>query len=209
VIDMAHVLGIGAHPDDLELGCAGTLARHIAQGDRVTMLVVTEGQEGPGDASRRKDEARHAARAIGADLVFGGLPDGSVSNHEFTLVHLIEDVLRSTGATTVYTHGQKDSHQDHRAVGLASMGACRQVQRVLCYDSPSSIGFSPSIFVDITTTLDKKLTALGMHESQVENSSMASLSLVATQAGYRGFQARCEAAEGFEPLRLVLSMDYD
>jgi LmbE family N-acetylglucosaminyl deacetylase len=204
---VAQVLGIGAHPDDLELGCAGTLARHVAQGDRVTMLVVTAGQSGPGDVSLRKAEARDAARALGADLVFGDLPDGSVSNHEFTLVHLIEDAIRDSGATTVYTHGEKDSHQDHRAVALASMGACRAVQRVLCYDSPSSLGFRPSVFVDITTTLDKKLAALEFHQSQVLHSAMASRSLVTTQAGYRGFQARCEAAEAFEPLRLVLSID--
>lgn len=206
---MTSVLGIGAHPDDLELGCAGTLAQHVAQGDRVTMLVVTNGETGPGDASRRKDEASRAARALGADLLFGNLPDGSVSQHELDLVHLLEDVLATTGATTVYTHGQKDSHQDHRAVAMSSMGACRGVQRVLCYDSPSSIGFAPSVFVDITATLDKKLAALEIHESQIDNSAMASLSLVATQAGYRGFQARCEAAEGFEPLRLVLSIEGD
>jgi LmbE family N-acetylglucosaminyl deacetylase len=206
---MAQVLGIGAHPDDLELGCAGTLARHVAQGDDVTMLVVTAGQAGPGEVSLRVSEGKAAARALGADILFGGLPDGSVSNHELALVHLSEGAVRHTGAGTVYTHGAKDSHQDHRAVAMASMGACRAVQRVLCYDSPSSLGFRPSVFVDITTTLDKKVAALDVHQSQVHNSAMASLSLVTTQAGYRGFQARCEAAEGFEPLRLVLSMDQD
>ena len=201
-----NVLAIGAHPDDLELGCAGTLARHVAEGDRVTLLVVTSGQAGPGDVALRENEAREAASVLGADVVFGGLPDGSVSRYELELVHLVEEVVRSTGADVVYTHGQKDSHQDHRAVALASMGACRGVQRLLCYDSPSSVAFSPSVFVDITTTLDKKVAALQAHETQVGHSAMASVSLVRTQAGYRGFQSRCEAAEGFEPLRLVLSM---
>ena len=204
-----NVLAIGAHPDDLELGCAGTLARHVADGDTVTLLVVTAGQSGPGDVALREEEAREGARVLGADLVLGGLPDGSVSNHELALVHLIEATVRSTGAEVVYTHGQKDSHQDHRAVALASMGACRAVQRVLCYDSPSSIGFAPSVFVDITSTLDKKLAALDAHKTQVRESAMASTSLVRTQAGYRGFQSRCEAAEGFEPLRLVLPMRGD
>lgn len=203
---MANVLGIGAHPDDLELGCAGALAAHVARGDRVTMLVVTCGSAGPGDVELRAAEARAAAAVIGADIVFGDLPDGSVSNHELALVHLIERTCREYATDTVYTHGQKDSHQDHRAIALASMGACRAVQRVLCYDSPSSIGFTPSVFVDITTTLDKKVEALRQHASQVDHSAMASVDLVRTQAGYRGFQARCEAAEGFEPLRLVLSV---
>lgn len=203
---MANVLGIGAHPDDLELGCAGTLAAHVARGDRVVMLVVTNGTAGPGEVEQREHEARCAAEVIGADLVFGNLPDGSVSNHELALVHLIERTCREHAIDVVYTHGQKDSHQDHRAIALASTGACRAVQRVLCYDSPSSIGFTPSVFVDITATLDKKLEALRQHASQVDHSAMASVQLVRTQAGYRGFQARCEAAEGFEPLRLVLSV---
>ena len=201
-----NVLAIGAHPDDLELGCSGTLARHVAEGDHVTMLIVTSGQAGPGDVSLREHEATEAAAVLGAGIRFGRLPDGSVSQHELALVHLIEQAVRDTGADAVYTHGQKDSHQDHRAVAMASMGACRAVQQVLCYDSPSSLGFSPSVFVDVTSTLDKKLAALAAHRSQVSSSAMASPDLVRTQAGYRGFQSRCEAAEGYEPLRLVLQL---
>ncbi len=203
---MATILGIGAHPDDLELGCAGTLAAHVAAGDHVVMLIITDGTAGPGDVGQRDDEARQAATVIGADIEFAHLPDGSVSNHELALVHVIEAACKRHGVDMAYTHGQKDSHQDHRAVAMASMGALRGVQRVLCYDSPSSIGFTPSVFVDITATLDKKESALAQHISQVHHSAMACLSLVRTQAGYRGFQARCEAAEGFEPLRLVLSV---
>ncbi len=203
---MANVLGIGAHPDDIELGCAGALAAHVSRGDTVTLLVVTCGSAGPGDVALREEESRAAAAVIGADIVFGRLPDGSVSNHELALVHLIERTCREHDIDTVYTHGQKDSHQDHRAIALASMGACRAVQQVLCYDSPSSVGFTPSVFVDITTTLDKKVDALRQHASQVTHSAMASVDLVRTQAGYRGFQARCGAAEGFEPLRLVLAV---
>jgi LmbE family N-acetylglucosaminyl deacetylase len=80
------------------------------------------------------------------------------------------------------------------------------MRRVLCYDSPSSRSFNPSVFVDVTGTLDKKLEALKAHVSQVGNSSMVSTSLVMTQAGYRGFPARVEAAEGFIPHRLLLNV---
>lgn len=131
---MADVLGTGAHPDDLELGTAG-----------------------PGDTTQRDAEARAAAEVIGADVEFGHLPDGSVSNHELALVHVIEDAA-----------------QRHR--------------------------------IDITATLDKKISALTQHATQVDASPVASLGLVRTQAGYRGFQARVEAAEGFEPLRLVVEI---
>ena len=75
------VLAIGAHPDDIELGCGGALLAHVAAGDRVTMLVVTGGENGPGDDTQvtgRRAEQERAAAAIGARLVWGGLVDCQV-----------------------------------------------------------------------------------------------------------------------------------
>ena len=204
---MTNVLAIGAHPDDIELGCGGTIARHIASGDTVVMLVVTQGEAGSGDTCRRVKEQRDACQVLGVDhLVWGGLPDGRVSNHELSLVHLIEKTISEHRIDRVYTHGSADSHQDHRSIAVATWGAARHAPQILCYDSPSSVGFTPSIFTDITDTLSKKLEALSCHSSQVDHSVMASASLVSTQAGYRGFQARVEAAEGFEPHRILLAV---
>lgn len=202
---MNNVLAIGAHPDDIELGCGGTLAKHNAQGDSVTLLVVTKGEAGPGDVSARVQEMDRSGSVLGADrVVWGDHPDGLVSTDELGLVHLIEQTIHTHGIDRVYTHSQADSHQDHRAVALATLGAARLTRCVLAYDSPSSLGFTPSVFVDITGYLDKKLQALSEHDSQIANSAMASQMLVTTNAGYRGFQARVEAAEGFIPVRLLL-----
>jgi LmbE family N-acetylglucosaminyl deacetylase len=201
-----NVLAIGAHPDDIELGCAGTLIKHVASGDPVTMLVVTMGEVGPGAVSERQSEQRRAADVIGADVLFGHLPDCEVSLRELELVHLIESAIRQTEATVIYTHGLLDTHQDHRAVALASLGAARHCGRILCYDAPSSYGFTPTVFTDISDSLEKKVAALQCHTSQVEASVMASPELVRTSAGYRGHQARVPAAEGFMPHRLVLAV---
>ena len=59
------VLAVGAHPDDIELGCGGALAKHVAAGDRVTMLVVTRGEEGPGDSQERVREQLRAVEVLG------------------------------------------------------------------------------------------------------------------------------------------------
>jgi LmbE family N-acetylglucosaminyl deacetylase len=204
---MTQVLAIGAHPDDIELGCGGALANHTASGDMVHMLVLTTGDAGPGDVKVRTAEQLRAAEILGVkqeNVFWGGLPDGRVSNYELELVHAIENVIKETGSTVVYTHGNLDSHQDHRAIAEATWGAARQVRNVLCYDSPSSHSFNPSVFVDISRTLDQKVAALECHASQVGNSAMASTSLVRTQAGYRGFQARVDAAEGFMPHRILM-----
>ncbi len=120
---MANILAIGAHPDDIELGCGGTLLQHVAAGDVVSMLVVTKGEVGPGDTALRIAEQEDACRVLGIDkLMWGSLPDCSVSLHELALVHLIESAIGETRADVIYTHSIDDSHQDHRAVALATTG---------------------------------------------------------------------------------------
>jgi LmbE family N-acetylglucosaminyl deacetylase len=199
-----NVLAIGSHPDDIELGCAGTLLKHASSGDTVTMLIVSHGEVGPGNVAEREKEQLDSAKLIGADVVFGRLPDCEISLHELELVHLIERTIKNTKADIVYTHGILDTHQDHRAVALATLGASRHCSKILCYDAPSSYGFTPTVFTDITGHLENKIKALECHKSQVEASAMASPELVRTSAGYRGHQARVKAAEGFMPHRLVM-----
>jgi len=202
-----NVLAIGAHPDDIELGCAGTLAKHVSSGDDVTMLVITNGEAGSGAVEGRRREQERAAEMLGVHrLIWADLPDGRVSNHELALVHVIEQTIRDYNIAVVYTHGSTDSHQDHRAIAVATWGAARHCRHVLMYDSPSSHQFTPTVFVDISDTLEKKIAALECHRSQVSSSLMADSNLVRTQAGYRGFQARVSAAEGYMVHRMLLEL---
>ena len=202
---MRSVLAIGAHPDDIELGCGGALLHHVRRGDSVCMLVVTNGEAGPGETHRRCDEQTAAARLLGIeDLHFGQLPDGRVSHHELALVHLIEGLLARGHVDTVYTHHAEDSHQDHRSVALATWGAARWIPNVLGYESPSSLHFSPSVFIDIADVIEGKVAALACHRSQIVSSNMASVPLVLSQGSFRGHQGRVPMAEGFVSHRLVL-----
>ena len=198
------VLAIGAHPDDIELGCGGALLAHVAAGDRVTMLVVTGGENGPGDAARHVEQER-AARMIGARLVWGGLHDCEVAPNAAT-VRLIEQVIESTRADLVYVHAPEDSHQDHRAVAAATLGAARRLSRVLHYQSPSTLTFNPTVYVDVTAYLSGKVAALSAHASQVELSAMVEPDAVVASARHWGSQARIGYAEAFQPTRLVLDL---
>lgn len=201
---MANILAIGAHPDDIELGCGGTLLQHVAAGDSVSMLVVTKGEVGPGNTALRTAEQDNACRVLGIDkLMWGSLPDCSVSLHELELVHLIEAAIAKTHADVIYTHSIHDSHQDHRAVALATTGAARKVASILTYDAPSSLRFQPTVFVDISSVIDKKVDALLCHASQVAASEMVNAHRTRAQAISRGHEARCEAAEAFEPIRML------
>jgi len=202
------VLAVGAHPDDIELGCGGALLAHVAAGDRVTMLVVTGGENGPGDAERitgRRAEQVEAARTLGVSLRWGGLTDCAVPTDSST-VALIESVLRETGAGLVYVHAPDDSHQDHRAVASATLSAARRLPRVLHYQSPSTLAFTPTVFVDVTAHLSGKLAALRCHASQVDLSAMVEPDAVVASARHWGAQARIGYAEAFAPTRMVLDL---
>ena len=198
---MRSVLAIGAHPDDIELGCGGTLAAHRAAGDAVTMLVVTGGQNGPGNADRRA-EAEAAARNLDCLLSWGRLVDCAVTADAATIA-VIEEAIRDTEADVVYVHAPDDSHQDHRAVTAATLSAARHSRRILHYRSPSTTRFEPTVYVDISAHLDRKIDALSCHRSQVENSAMVDPEVVAASARHFGAQARVRFAEAFMPARFV------
>jgi LmbE family N-acetylglucosaminyl deacetylase len=205
---MRRVLAIGAHPDDIELGCGATLLAHHAAGDVVTMLVMTGGENGPvgsGSVGSRRHEQEEAARILGARLVWGGLVDCAVSSDSAT-VAVIERVIRETDAELVYVHASDDSHQDHRAVAAATLSAARRLSRVMHYQSPSTLTFTPTVFVDVTMQLSGKLAALNAHASQVEQSAMVEPDAVVASARHWGSQARIGYAEAFAPTRLVLDL---
>ncbi|WP_448625505.1 PIG-L deacetylase family protein [Geodermatophilus sp. URMC 64] len=205
---MRSVLAVGAHPDDIELGCGATLLAHVAAGDRVTMLVVTGGENGPGDAGQvigRRTEQISAARTLGATLRWGGLRDCAIPNDSST-VALVEDVLREVDADLVYVHAPEDSHQDHRTVAAATLAAARRLPRVLHYQSPSTLTFTPSVFVDVTAHLSGKLAALRCHASQVDHSAMVEPDAVVASARHWGAHARIGYAEAFAPTRMVLDL---
>lgn len=203
-----RVLVLSAHPDDAELGCGGTLIKHVQARDCVTLLVVTTGNQGPGSTADRVREQERAVQVMGINqVVWGGFPDCEVSLHERDLVHKIEQMIRDCGSDLIYTHSQFDSHQDHRSVAFATLGAARQHRNVLSYDSPSSLcGFQPNVFVDISETIDKKIEALRCHASQVEASEMVSCERVRNVAGFRGGQARVDFAEAFAVVRHVMDI---
>jgi len=200
--DRLSVLAIGAHPDDIELGCGGTLLAHAAQGDDISMLVMSAGELGPQDENSRADEQRTASRVLGANLYWGRFEDTRVPSSSET-VAVISDVMERVRPDVVYTHSPQDSHQDHRATALATFGAARRSCRVLCYEAPSSLNFTPLIYVDIAACLDGKLDALRAHMSQVLRNGLVDLEAVEAQARYRGFQGRIRLAEAFEVERFV------
>jgi LmbE family N-acetylglucosaminyl deacetylase len=197
-----NVVAIGAHPDDIEIGCGGALLAHRARGDIVSLLVMTTGERGPQASRSRIQEQQDAARALNAVVYWGNFEDGAVPDGRHG-VEVIQSVLQEVGADVVYSHIPRDTHQDHRATGLATLAAARRSCRVLGFEAPTTIGFTGQLYVDIATTLDGKTDLIRAHASQVMKNGLVDLEAVIAQARHRGFQARIHHAEAFEVERFV------
>jgi LmbE family N-acetylglucosaminyl deacetylase len=197
------VLAIGAHPDDIELGCGGVMWRHAQAGLRTVMLVMTNGLMGPGAVEMRQQEARAAAEVLHAEIVFGGLQDGSL-DASVDAVNIIERVLDDVQPLVIYTHAVDDTHQDHRNTAAAVLSAARNYASLLHYQSPSTKHFDPTIFAGLDQVdLDRKIMALEAHTSQVANSKRVDLEAITASAKYWGNKARTTLAEPFVPDRVL------
>lgn len=204
------VLAVGAHPDDIELGCGGTLVAHSRRGDSVALLILTDGNGRPQSApGARVAEAEAAAAMLGASRVFwGNLDDRAVPEGRET-VEAIDAVIEEVQPDIVYTLWGVDTHQDHRVTHEATLAAARRVSRILLYESPTSLNFQPTLFVDVSEVLDRKLEALAAHASQVEANQLVDPEALAAEARFRGFEARLPhgKAEGFAVARFVWDLD--
>ena len=182
-----HVVAIVAHPDDADIFCGGTIAKHAARGDRVTIAHMTRGEYGglgsdteAEIADIREKEARASGEVLGVDVVeFLGFEDGRI---DYSLENRLQivDALRRYDPDIVLTHFQDDLHPDHRATArlvtdayyMASLPLAEtdhepcDPNNVYYFGKPTS-AFEPSAFVDITDHIDRKIEAIEQHDSQV------------------------------------------
>ena len=194
------ILAIGAHPDDVEIGCGGTLLKKRALGHDVVLLTLSRGGKG-GDVDQRMKEAWNASRLLGAKLKVCDLPDSGITDGSKT-IELIEQAVREVAPTNVYTHSRHDTHQDHRNVHLATMVATRQTPNVYCYQSPSTtIDFRPNLFVDISEQMATKVQMIEAYRSQVARHAGLEGDFIEATARYWGRHANYALVEPLEVIR--------
>lgn len=199
------ILGIGAHPDDIEFGCGGTFCKFAAKGHKIHLLVMTRGSVG-GDPRLRLAEQERAAAMLKAKLYWGGFEDTGVSLTR-DLIREMEKHIAAIEPDMVFVNYGADTHQDHRNVARAVETAARYAKNLLFYEVPTSIDFNPGVFVDIGPTVGRKMALLKCHRSQVFKTRVKNLSIVESAkaaAMFRGYQDRVKYAEGFIPRRLLL-----
>jgi LmbE family N-acetylglucosaminyl deacetylase len=214
------ILAVGAHPDDIELGCGATLALFKRKGHEVYFLVLTKG-EASGDPNVRKKECEQSARTIGADkLFFGNLQDTKIADGVETIME-IERLVKQIKPDVIFAHSYRDGHQDHRNTGMAALAAARNSKKVLFYEGPAALReFTPQLFVDVTSTFDIKLEALKAFNSQLSKVYFKGTNInhngdrfprvsnaAEGLARYRGFQAGVSFAEAFEVGKFLLEIE--
>lgn len=213
-----NILAIGAHPDDLEFGCFGTLKKHINNGDNVTLVVMTKSdvkdaytQEITRDANISLKEAFNAAKELNSpDLIMGPFQDTKIPFDDES-VRFLEHVIKKRNIDTIYTHWGGDTHQDHINTLSSTMAAGRLVRNVLCYEQvplPRITTTYPvaNYYVDITNTIDSKMKACAAHKSQIDKFNKQGFDMldnVLTLAKFRGNQCGVKYAEAFNILKIV------
>ena len=203
-----NILAIGAHPDDIEIGCGGSLIKYSRAGHNVYLLIMTAGEMG-GDADIRKSEQLESAKVIEAkDVIFKDYPDTNLPLNKI-LISNIEAVVKKTKPELIFVNYTHDTHQDHRTLAKGTISATRYIKNVLFYEVPTTHDFNPSVYVDITDVIEQKVGCLEAHASQVMKTNIEGLSIVEiakSSATFRGIQGRVKFAEGFVPLRQFLSI---
>lgn len=199
------ILAIGAHPDDIELGCGGSLAKLARSGARIHALTLSDGSRGLCNGLDRVRESQAALQRLGAASVIQmDFADTCFPAARNEIVAQLEDVCTQLQPARVYTMSRDDRHQDHRTVYDASIVACRGVPQILCYETPSTLPeFMPQVFEDISAHLELKIQALRDHASQRGRYYMQE-GHVRCHAQFRGQQIGIGPSEGFIPYRMVL-----
>ncbi|MEW6263538.1 MAG: PIG-L deacetylase family protein [Thermodesulfobacteriota bacterium] len=203
------ILALGAHADDVELGCGGTLIKHVRRGDEVTVYVLTDSafMNVDGQVVREREEclrqAGRAAEMIGARLIVGDFPTNNVLFDE-DLVKALRRVLEKDGFDLIYTHWTGDVHLDHANIARATLSAARHVASVLMYRSNWYLGddiFAGRFFVDIGDVLEEKLALLKCYASEYERRGRDWVSWLKQTHALAGLQIGAAFAEAFEVVR--------
>jgi LmbE family N-acetylglucosaminyl deacetylase len=202
VFESRVIIAVGAHPDDIELGCGGTIRAATKTGTTVVAVFLTKG-ELSGNPEVRCQESRNALALLGVkEVYFGDFPDSEIPNTRAPITFL-EDFYDRLKPQMILTHSVNDMHQDHRQVGWLSMAAYRNALRILAYETPRvTQSFSPTYFVDISNCVKEKWAALKCHVSQSEKRYLTYESMV-NLTSFRGSQVNLPYAEAFEVVRYV------
>ena len=213
------VLVIAPHPDDETLGAGGTILKHKAQGDKIFWLILTNINTAYGwDSERvvkRQEEIRQVADAYQFDRVYKlDLPTTKLDELPMgEIISKISEVINEVEPSGIYLQNRSDVHSDHR-IGFEAVMACTKsfrypfIKRILMYETITETDFAPAfsenqfmptVFIDITDYIDKKIDIMKIYASEIMVEPMPrSLENIRNLVRYRGARIGVKAAEAFQ-----------
>ena len=202
------IVAFGAHPDDIEIGMGGTIAKLSALGYDMNLVVATLPNFAKIDRKEeRRNEAIMSAKVMGCKIpqFLDLAPDEIMFGRGF--VTIVDEIINRHKPDVVFTQWIGDSHQDHQALTKAVIAASRDLSDLFMYETtiPGGItenAFHPQLYVDITSTLDIKTSALGCFESQKNRCGHLWVDAIVGRCAYRGYQNNTKYAEAFEVIRV-------
>lgn len=218
------VLVVAAHSDDEVLGCGGTIARHVAEGDIVHVVILADGVSSrqnfvTEELSLRLSAAEQSCQILGVNkLHYLGLPDNRLDGIPLIdIIQPLERVISEVLPEIIYTHHHGDLNIDHRITHQAVLTACRptpgsSVREIYAFEvmsstewaTPENMPFSPNVFIDISHYLSVKISALHAYESEMRDEPHSrSIRHIEYLAMHRGWSVGLDAVEAFMTVRVV------
>lgn len=213
------IMAIGAHLDDIEIACGGTLAKAVEAGHNVKVLIMSKsGYTNKEGKMQRSDdvaveEGMRALQTLGVEDI--EILDFETKDIPFRsdVVNAIDVRMAKFEPDIIFTHHPFDTHQAHEGVAKATIAAARRKNTVFFYEpiTPSGrsyVAFKPQMYVDIESTLEKKIQSLKCHTSEYNKFGAEDwIEGVRCRCGFRGYEIGKKFAEAFEILRLEMSFD--
>jgi N-acetylglucosamine malate deacetylase 1 len=217
------VLAILAHSDDEALGCSGTIAKHIEQGDSVHLLFMTDGVasriRSKNNAKERLIAAQDAVQILGvSSFTTLNFPDNKMDSIPLLdVVKEIEDKITQLQPEVIYTHHLGDLNIDHQITHKAVITACRPqpgfcVKEIYAFEvlsstewqTPGVESFNPNIFVDITDYIDLKKQVLEVYSKEMHQQPHSrSVDNALRLNALRGNSVGVDYAEAFISIRIL------
>jgi LmbE family N-acetylglucosaminyl deacetylase len=206
-----NILAIGAHPDDIELGCGGLLLKASRQDHHnIFMYTLTRGGAS-GDPEERTKELIQSAKSIGAKRLWIDNFEDTKLSLSSDLINHIEFFIKKADPDIVLTHSLGDTHHDHRAIAASTMEAGRFVPNILAYEIPVTRDFKPQVYYDISDVIEDKIELINIFMSQRSKSFLQS-NAIRGLAQYRALQSRFDntvsCVEAFEVQKLFFGKDF-
>lgn len=221
---MKNVLVVSAHPDDETLGVGGTMLKHVAKGDNVFWLIITNVFEDQGFSKERVDSRQKEIKKV--EKLFGisktfllDYPTMTLSSSSLIkMVPEISSIFADVKPEIIYTMNRSDAHSDHRVIFDAVMACTKSfrypfIKQILMYECLSETEFAPALaekvflpnyFVDITEFIDKKNQIMQVYESEIAPHPFPrSVENIKALAHFRGASVGVHYAEAFQLIKFI------